>query len=66
MNPTKKNFVSDTLFQALINQYAEALIITDENEQPVLDGSGRPRVFSSVARATPHLRPGDKVVLDKG
>lgn len=34
MNPTKKNLVSDALFQALINQYAEALIITDENERP--------------------------------
>lgn len=41
-------------------------IITDESDQPVLDASGRPRVFSTIARATPHLRPGDKVVEHKG
>ncbi|MCP4777305.1 MAG: sensor domain-containing diguanylate cyclase [Planctomycetaceae bacterium] len=34
MNPTKKNLVPDGLFQALIDQYAEALIISDENQRP--------------------------------
>jgi hypothetical protein len=40
-------------------------IITDDSDQPIRDTSGRPRVFSTIARATPHLQPGYKVVPDK-
>lgn len=40
-------------------------IITDADDQPLRDGNGAVRVFSTVKRATPHLRPGDKVALDK-
>ena len=40
-------------------------LITDASDLPLQDASGRPRVFSSAARATLHLRSGDKVVLDK-
>jgi hypothetical protein len=40
-------------------------IITDSDDQPLRDANGAVRVFSTVARATPHLRPGDKVAADK-
>ena len=39
--------------------------ITDENDQALLDANGRARVFSTIARATPHLRAGDKVVMSQ-
>lgn len=34
MDPTKNNFVPDSLFQALLNKYAEALIISGEDQLP--------------------------------
>ena len=40
-------------------------VITDADDQPLRDASGATRVFSTIARAAPHLRPGDKVAEDK-
>jgi hypothetical protein len=40
-------------------------VITDADDQLVRNGNGVVRVFSTVARATPHLRPGDKVAQDR-
>jgi hypothetical protein len=38
-------------------------IIVDGEGIPVRDANGNIREFSTVARATPYLRPGDKAVL---
>ena len=37
-------------------------IIADANGEPLLDAAHAVREFSTIARATRHLRPGDKVV----
>ena len=50
---------------ATTSQRSGLFIITHDNDQPLLDASGRPRQYSSVARATPHLRSIDKVVRDR-
>lgn len=38
-------------------------IIVDADGQPLQDAKGSTREFSTIARATPHLRAGDKVEL---
>jgi hypothetical protein len=37
-------------------------IIVDADGIPVKDANGNIREFSTIARATPHLRPGDKAI----
>lgn len=37
-------------------------IISDANGEPLRDAAQAVREFSTIARATRHLRPGDKVV----